>query len=543
MWFILTSINTNTSITNVENRKGKTPLFYAKDPRSLYLLLHFGANPMIGNSEGRSLLEEFIKVRPENAKALLTYEVNTNGRELNDKDYLYVYQLRLFLRNPRDPEDGEEMAVISKFCEYNQKKLLNQPGPELYLHLKWSMIKQWYFLNALLYLVFLISLTTLVYWTSYYKNHQYQGFPTDLTNCSWDNLELYSLTFEKQYLNRIWIFVHIFTFMSTSIVFVREMMQLWSKKTKYFMSKENLLECSILISSLLYLWCIAFTGKVVCESEQAAGAIALFLAWFEMSLMIGRLPSVGIYIYMSVNVIKQLLKFFSVYFTILMAFACSFSIILPKSPTFENLITSFLKVIVMMIGEYDFEKNFKMDSVNDQGHEDGSHEPEVLRNIVTQVLFISLVSMVSITIANLIIGLTVQNIANLQRNAGTYKLCKTLVQIKETEDIFIKNKIFKWFTQRVKFARHLNKHMRLLSYFASLFREKHLETDNVQICINPQECTIEENAFSSNSFKTYLFDSKKQRKGKNLNADVPEWVVNNTKKGSLIFYPIFLNLK
>ena len=488
---------------------------------------------MTGNCEGRSLLEEFIKVKPENAKALLASEIDTNGKELNDKDYLYVYQLRLFLRNPRDPEDGEEMAVISKFGEYNQKKLLNLPGPELYLHLKWSMIKQWYFLNAILYFVFLISLTLLVYWTSYYKNHpRSQSEPTNQTSCSLDNLKWYSIDFEKRYLNRIWILLHVFTLMSTSVVLVREMMQLWSKKSRYFRSKENLLECSILLSSLLYLLCIALTGKVVCESEQAAGAIALFLAWFEMSLMIGRLPSVGIYIYMSVNVIKQLLKFFSVYFTILMAFACSFSIILPKSPTFENLITSFLKVIVMMIGEYDFEDNFKMDNVNNQGHENAS-KPEVLRNIITQVLFISLVSMVSITIANLIIGLTVQNIADLQRNAGTYKLCKTLDQIKETEDIFIKNSIFKWFNQRMAFSKHVNKHMRLLSYFKHLLRGNLINTDNVQICINPQECTIEENAFSSNTFKTYLYDSSKLRIEKYLNADVPEWVITNTKKGIL----------
>ena len=75
--------------------------------------------------------------------------------------------------------------------------------------------------------------------------------------------------------------------------------------------------------------------------------------------------------------------------------------------------------------------------------------------------------------------------------------------------------------------------MRLLSYFEHLLRGHRINTDNVQICINPRECTIEENAFSSNTFKTYLYDSTKLRVGKYLNADVPEWVISNTKKGIL----------
>ena len=54
MLFILTNISSQYPyVTNIENLKGKTPLFYAKDPKSVYLLLNFGANPMTGRDGHR----------------------------------------------------------------------------------------------------------------------------------------------------------------------------------------------------------------------------------------------------------------------------------------------------------------------------------------------------------------------------------------------------------------------------------------------------------------------------------------------------------
>jgi ankyrin repeat protein len=60
---------------NLCNKKGKTALFYAKDPKMLYLLLEYGADPTAGSSGELSLLEEFLRKNPENARALLSYEV------------------------------------------------------------------------------------------------------------------------------------------------------------------------------------------------------------------------------------------------------------------------------------------------------------------------------------------------------------------------------------------------------------------------------------------------------------------------------------
>ena len=533
LFFILTNISNcqQLQIINTQNKKGKTPLFYAKDSKSIYLLLSYGADPTIGRCEGRSLLEEYIRVKPENARALLNYDVDTNGKEISDSKFLFTYDLRLFLAKAlgKDEHKGE-MEIISKFGEYRQKNMLNLPSPELFLQLKWQMIKKFYFLNWILYVTYLLSLTATVSWTSYNKNHQTKlnsSFPDQNSH----TCDITALSWYSDSINNGWKILHVFTFVFTCIILFREGMQLLSRKFKYLKSKENILELFSLIFAFTYLILISLTGKLICEWEQAAGSIALFLAWLEMSLMIGRLPSVGIYIYMSVNVIKQLLKFFSVYFTILMAFACAFNVILPKSPTFENLLTSFLKVIVMMIGEYDFGDNFTMDNINQQGDSEGPMDAAYIRNVITQLLFISLVSVVSITIANLIIGLTVQNIAELQRNAGTYKLSKTIDQIKETEEVFIKNRRFMWLFQ---FIPAINKHMDLIPYLNSLVKHTRATSKNKSffICVKPKDQSPGSGtAVSSMYFKVYMYDTEKSKPDKWLQTSIPEWVLANSKKG------------
>ena len=61
---------------------------------------------------------------------------------------------------------------------------------------------------------------------------------------------------------------------------------------------------------------------------------------------------------MSVHVTRMLLVIMAVYATGLAAFAFAFHILMPGNTSFYNPATASLKVLVMMIGEFDFEDNF-----------------------------------------------------------------------------------------------------------------------------------------------------------------------------------------
>ena len=528
MFFILTKLKGDKAL-NITNRKGKTPLFYAKDPKFMYLLLSYGADPCAGKFQETSLLEHYVLKKPQNARALLNFEIDTNDREINDHDFLYIYKMRLFLNSCDETKKSpksfshKEMNVISKFADYNQKDLLSSPVSELFLHVKWSLTKKFYFLNSFLFLMYLILLTFLVYGTSYVKYHQSSLNVTHICEPrEWEPYKNFGMTDEYW---KAWILVHAITSVFTAIIFVRELFQLSSKQKEYFKSKENLLEMATIVCSILYLFIVVFTGGILyCDVEQVFGAVALFLGWIEMSLLIGRLPSIGIYIFMSVNVLKQLVKFFSVYLTILMAFACAFSVILPKSTIFENLFTSFLKVLVMMIGELDFADNFTWDSVDEQGG--------VFSNIITQMFFIGVLFLVSIVISNLIIGLTVHNITELQNKASIYRLQKTLEQIRDTGDIF-----YARHTLTKKIMLKVGIEVELIPHYENRrFKNKeggNIEGKDIIICMKPQSDTSFSTTLMSYSFKAYTFDQQSEKKGKSLDIDIPEWIVNNTDTGSI----------
>ena len=66
---------------------------------------------------------------------------------------------------------------------------------------------------------------------------------------------------------------------------------------------------------------------------------------------------------MSVHVTRMLLLILTVYATGLAAFAFAFHVLLPNHISFDNPITASLKVMVMMIGELEFEDNFTWNQV------------------------------------------------------------------------------------------------------------------------------------------------------------------------------------
>ena len=408
------------------------------------------------------------------------------------------------------------MIVMTKFSDLHQRNLLNAPAAELYLHLKWIMSRKFFFFNLALYLSFLLFLTTFVYWTSYEKNHP-------------ENKIYNKSCFDGWYLNsrddkgyvRFWTVLHVVTFAFTSGILFGELLQLAAKGKSYFLSRENCLELFVLLAAFSYLILVSFTGYSICDVEQALGSLSLFFAWIEMTLLIGRFPSIGIYIFMSVSVFKQLIKLFSFYSSTLFAFACAFSIILPQSVIFENLFTSSIKVIVMMIGELDFESNFIMDSEYQTGGN--------ISIAVTQFIFIALLFMVALTLANLIIGLTVQNIAELQREAGTYKLNKTVEQIRETENILLRNRCFsKLLSKFPKMEKYTE-----LSRYIQKFSKESINPNSIDVCVKPDKDRVihDSRSLTYTHFDVRLYNAESRKKGKKIDMMIPEWIVANTEKG------------
>ena len=520
---------------NAKNKKGKTALFYAKDSHMMYLLLHFGADPcIISEPKGESVLESYMRTDPENAIALINYDVATNVRDTTDKEFVYTYNFRLLLNKEKVASDEgldevqkmDKIDVMAKFMETQESswKLLNAPIAEFYLRLKWNMFRKFYFLNLIFFLAYLLSLTTLTTWTSYKKNHQ-EG----LNNANITTAGCYSGGFFANQVGFGWMILYILTSACTLPILLREMIEFASKGTKHFKTKENWFQFFILTVSVAYLILLSISGDYICAYEQYLGSLTLLLAWIEMTFMIGRIPSVRIYIIMSYKVFKQLITVFSFYSTTMFAFACAYTIILPQSIIFENLLTSSIKVIVMMIGELDFEANFIWDSRN-------SKQTSLTSKILTQGIFIGVMFMVSMTLNNLIIGLTVENIGELQKEARSNMPNKTIEQIKKTEDLFKKN----WFAEMaVKFlVKSAECWQNVYASSNSMYVLTPKDIVNCkkefQVCVQRDfnKDLHDSSHVMYSYFDVYIYDEENKKKGKKVNMEIPEWIVKNTEKGN-----------
>ena len=109
---------------------------------------------------------------------------------------------------------------------------------------------------------------------------------------------------------------------------------MWENGLHYLREVDNWLEVSILSCTLAYLICV-YTDPIVAPHF---GAIAVLLAWIEMTFMIGRIPSIGVYVYMIFHVVKILFVLLVFFCFILVGFALTFHILLPGQQGHNSIV-------------------------------------------------------------------------------------------------------------------------------------------------------------------------------------------------------------
>jgi transient receptor potential cation channel subfamily A protein 1 len=130
-------------------------------------------------------------------------------------------------------------------------------------------------------------------------------------------------------------------------------------------------------------------------------------------LLLGRLYNLGHYIVMLTSIIKKVVVFLMLYFSLLIGFTFSFYMVLPvlfKSPF------QFTRTIAMMMGEVEFGDNFLEEGV------------------VLNILFFIFVIIVPVIINNLLIGLTVSDVSALLEDANKAALVFKLETIASLDD-------------------------------------------------------------------------------------------------------------
>ena len=142
------------------------------------------------------------------------------------------------------------------------------------------------------------------------------------------------LTFVQDYPNRItkygFYVLGILILLGAFLFLIKGIGQAWKNWRRYLSAMENIMEITITIT-------IAVGVVWIFESPNAFHqpvAWAVIWASFDVFVLLGTLPSIGIFVHMSLNVLNSMLQFLLVYTPILMGFVTAFYILIPNSSSF-----------------------------------------------------------------------------------------------------------------------------------------------------------------------------------------------------------------
>ena len=85
----------------IEDKKGKTPIFYARNPKIVHIFEDYGAKSSQVDHSGKPLIHHFLKENTCNAKALMASNIYTNGKDIDDSDLIIIYDLGMFQRKKK----------------------------------------------------------------------------------------------------------------------------------------------------------------------------------------------------------------------------------------------------------------------------------------------------------------------------------------------------------------------------------------------------------------------------------------------------------
>ncbi|KAF8571182.1 hypothetical protein P879_06172 [Paragonimus westermani] len=305
-------------------------------------------------------------------------------------------------------DSRKRIHPIKLMLEYDRDDLLNHPLVIALLALKWSRLCLFYYGHLAVYALFLALFTSFMLQTKPpYTLYTGKGFQTR------EICELMQNASIKAY--SLHIGVPKYGVMILAIVnLLLELTQLIRSRRKYF-DLDNLLEVSIFVLALVTTvdtnWCMRETG--VREKWQwGTGTTGVFLAWMYLLLFVRKGPLFGIFVIMFVVVMETFAKFLVVFSPFLFAFALSFHALLANQIAFRDVRNSVIKTFAMGIGELDTSATLF------ERFTDPEIEKEVYYEGITYVLFVVFISLVSIVMMNLLVGLAVDDIKGVQRKAA-----------------------------------------------------------------------------------------------------------------------------
>ncbi|XP_039983195.1 transient receptor potential cation channel subfamily A member 1b [Xiphias gladius] len=352
-------------------------------------------------SSQRCPILDMIEFLPETYKHLLDRSIRESDDDHNSNDYHIEYNFR-WLQAPLATKKVTDktlryqpLAALNAMVQYNRIELLNHPVCKKYLAMKWIAYGSTaHVLNMFLYLLGLLPLTHLIVTLR----------PTmNTTGTGEHSIIMVPISFIEQSL--FLSFCMVMVLVINVYCIAKELMQISQQRWNYFKDYSNQCDWFSAIFSLLFI--IPVMLNVEGSLHWQAGAMAVLSSWVGFLLYLQRFEGVGIYVVMFGEILKTLVRIVMLFIYLMLAFGLAFHALMLHQKEFDSVSLSVMQTFVMMVGELNYQNNFLDAYLNNK----------LPFGLLTYVTFVNFVLLMPILLVNLMIGLAVGDIAEVQRNA------------------------------------------------------------------------------------------------------------------------------
>ncbi|XP_055364424.1 transient receptor potential cation channel subfamily A member 1b [Betta splendens] len=378
------------------------------------------------DSSQRCPIFDMIEFQPETYKYLLDRCVRESDDDHNSPDYHIEYDFR-WLQAPLEvtfEEKGkyQPLAALNAMVQYNRIELLNHPVCKKYLRMKWIAYgSRAHLLNMFLYLLGLLPLTHLMVTLR----------PTmNTTDTGEHQIIMVPTSFIEQSL--FLSFCMVMVLVMNIYCIGKEVVQISQQRWNYFKDFSNQCDWMSAIFSLLYI--IPLMSNAEGSLHWQAGAVAVLNSWIGFLLYLQRFEGIGIYVVMFGEIMKTLVRIVMLFTYLMLAFGLAFHALMLNQKQFESVPLSVMQTFAMMVGELNYQNNFLETYLDNK----------LPFGFLTYWVFVAFVLLMPILLVNLLIGLAVGDIAEVQRNAALKRIAMQIDLHTALED-----KLPYWFMKRV----------------------------------------------------------------------------------------------
>ncbi|XP_012228619.1 transient receptor potential channel pyrexia-like isoform X1 [Linepithema humile] len=360
-------------------------------------LISYGANLTATTNTGVTAVDAIFShiSRPlEFLKNILDSCVQPGNKYRSEKYENIVVDFKILAPKYNQMQMAVVTAIIAATSNITQLAILQHPLIETFLRLKWAKLRTLFFGFMFAHLLFVISL-------SIYAIMNVQHITTYIEvvqgcliffSCFILFNNIIQVTLEpKHYLRQF----------ETWLSFVSATLALAASVTSDFAKSKHNNK-----SEFSMFWVLHFIS------------LAILMSWMHMMLLIGRVPMCYPYALMFSTVLKNIVKVLLAFCCLIIGFAFSFSIVFHGQDEF-NFWNSIMKTMVMMMGEYEYEKLFPSNNTTYNEKDKGIFLP-----FTGQIIFFVFIMIASIALVNLMIGLAVNDIQGLEREGRIRRLLK-----------------------------------------------------------------------------------------------------------------------